>query len=89
MKLTNKYYLAYIYLIIATSLWAGNILVAKIAHSIMLEPIKLSFYRNIITILILLPFAIRKLIQNYKIKSSEYDLILLEIKKNFFYELSL
>ena len=77
MKLTNKYYLAYIYLIIATSLWAGNILAAKIAHSIMLEPIKLSFYRNIITILILLPFAIRKLIQNYKIYLKNYKIIIL------------
>ena len=51
----------YIYLIIATALWGGNIIAAKIASNIMLEPIKLSFYRNIIVILILLPFVIKNI----------------------------
>ena len=47
---TSKNYLAYIYLICATALWGGSIIAAKIASIIMLEPIKLSFYRNIIVI---------------------------------------
>ena len=45
----DKYKLitAYLFLIIATALWGGNIVAAKIASIITLEPIKLSFYRNI------------------------------------------
>ena len=50
----DKYKLitAYLFLIIATSLWGGNIVAAKIASIITLEPIKLSFYRNIVVIVI-------------------------------------
>ena len=59
----DKYKLitAYLFLIIATSLWGGNIVAAKIASIITLEPIKLSFYRNIVVIVILLPFIINKI----------------------------
>ena len=52
----TKIFLPYIYLIIATALWGGNIIAAKIASNIMLEPIKLSFCRNIIVILILIAY---------------------------------
>ena len=61
---TSKNYLAYIYLICATALWGGSIIAAKIANIIMLEPIKLSFYRNLVVIFILLPFVFNKLITN-------------------------
>ena len=44
---------AYLFLIFATALWGGNIIAAKTASIVTLEPIKLSFYRNIIVILIL------------------------------------
>lgn len=59
----DKYKLitAYLFLIIATALWGGNIVAAKIASIITLEPIKLSFYRNIVVIVILLPFIINKI----------------------------
>ena len=59
----DKYKLitAYLFLIIATALWGGNIVAAKIASIITLEPIKLSFYRNIVVIIILLPFIINKI----------------------------
>ena len=59
----DKYKLitAYLFLIIATALWGGNIVAAKIANIITLEPIKLSFYRNIVVIVILLPFIINKI----------------------------
>ena len=77
MKLPDNFSLAYVYLIIATSLWGGNIIAAKIAHTVMLEPIKLSFYRNIITILILFPFAIKKLIINNKLYRSYFYIIIL------------
>ena len=59
----DKYKLitAYLFLIIATALWGGNIVAAKIASIITLEPIKLSFYRNTVVIVILLPFIINKI----------------------------
>ena len=57
----SKIILAYVFLILATALWGGNIIAAKIASNIMLEPIKLSFYRNLIVLLILLPFTINKI----------------------------
>ena len=56
-----KFITAYLFLIIATALWGGNIVAAKIANIITLEPIKLSFYRNIVVIVILLPFIINKI----------------------------
>ena len=56
-----KFITAYLFLIIATALWGGNIVAAKIASIITLEPIKLSFYRNIVVIVILLPFIINKI----------------------------
>ena len=52
---------AYIFLIFATALWGGNIIAAKVASIISLEPIKLSFYRNIVVIIILLPFVFYKI----------------------------
>jgi len=65
----DKYKLitAYLFLIIATALWGGNIVAAKIASIITLEPIKLSFYRNIVVIVILLPFIINKIKIIFKI----------------------
>ena len=69
----SKNSLIYLYLIIATALWGGNIIVAKLASNFLFEPIKLSFYRNIVVIIILLPFILNKLnflfnqfIQNWK-----------------------
>ena len=52
---------AYIFLLFATALWGGNIVAAKVASIISLEPIKLSFYRNLVVIIILLPFVFYKL----------------------------
>ncbi len=73
----SKNYLAYIYLICATALWGGNIVGAKIASIIMLEPIKLSFYRNLVVIFILLPFAFNKLITNQEIYKKNWKIIIL------------
>jgi len=57
----SKNYIAYLYLIGATSLWGGNIIAAKIASNISFEPIKLSIFRNLVVIIILIPFVINKL----------------------------
>ena len=73
----SRNYLAYILLICATALWGGNIVAAKIASNIMLEPIKLSFYRNLVVIFILLPFAFNKLITNQEVYKKNWKIITL------------
>jgi len=64
-------------LIFATSLWGGNIIVAKIASNVMLEPIKLSFFRNIVVILILTPFIINKIKEIYIIFLKHWKIIII------------
>ena len=46
----SKILSAYVILIFATALWGGNIVAAKIASNITLEPIKLSFFRNLVAV---------------------------------------
>ena len=68
---------AYIFLICATALWGGNIVAAKIASNVMLEPIKLSFYRNLVVIIILLPFIFNRIKILYKIFKKNWKIIVL------------
>ena len=74
MDKTRVFY-AYIFLIFATALWGGNIIAAKTASIITLEPIKLSFYRNIVVILILIPFVANKIQFIYKIFIKNWKII--------------
>ena len=67
---------AYIFLIFATALWGGNIVAAKVASIISLEPIKLSFYRNIVVIIILLPFVFNKIKIIYEIFKQNWKIII-------------
>tara|TARA_B100000686_G_scaffold330223_1_gene392252 strand:- start:1496 stop:2407 length:912 start_codon:yes stop_codon:yes gene_type:complete len=62
----SKIISAYFFLIFATALWGGNIIAAKIASIVSLEPIKLSFYRNLVVIIILFPFIFKKINSLYK-----------------------
>ena len=73
----NNFFLAYIYLIIATGLWGGNVLAAKIASNIFLEPIKLSFYRNLVAAIIIFPFIIKKLIKDKSLYLLNWKIIVL------------
>ena len=67
---------AYIFLIFATALWGGNIVAAKVASIISLEPIKLSFYRNLVVIIILLPFVFYKIKIIYEIFKQNWKIII-------------
>ena len=67
---------AYIFLIFATALWGGNIVAAKVASIISLEPIKLSFYRNIVVIIILLPFVFYKIKIIFEIFKQNWKIII-------------
>ena len=72
----SKIFSAYIFLIFATALWGGNIVVAKIASIVSLEPIKLSFYRNLVVIIILLPLVINRINVIYKIFKNNWKIII-------------
>jgi len=71
----SKIFPAYIFLICATALWGGNIVAAKIASIVTLEPIKLSFYRNLVVLIILLPFVFNRIKFAYEIFKKNWKII--------------
>ena len=72
----SKIISAYVFLIFATVLWGGNIVAAKVASIVTLEPIKLSFFRNLVVIIILLPLVINRINIIYKIFKKNWKLII-------------
>jgi drug/metabolite transporter (DMT)-like permease len=73
----SKIISAYIFLIFATALWGGNIVAAKIASIFTLEPIKLSFYRNLVVIIILLPLVFNRIKLIYEIFKKNWKIIII------------
>ena len=71
----QKKYLAYTSLVFASALWGGNIIVAKIASNIFLEPVKLSFFRNLVVIVILFPFVFNNLKKIYDIFKKNWMIV--------------
>jgi len=72
----SKILSAYVILIFATALWGGNVVAAKIASNITLEPIKLSFFRNLVVIFLLLPFVYQKISIIYYIFKKNWKIII-------------
>ncbi len=72
----SKILSAYVILIFATALWGGNIVAAKIASNVALEPIKLSFFRNLVVIFLLLPFVFHKISIIYAIFIKNWKIII-------------
>ena len=72
----SKILSAYIFLIFATALWGGNLVAAKFASIVTLEPIKLSFYRNLVVIIILLPFVFYKIKIIFEIFKQNWKIII-------------
>ena len=68
---------AYIFLLFATALWGGNVIAAKIASIISLEPIKLSFFRNIVVVIILFPLVFNKLKIIYEVFIKNWIIIII------------
>ncbi len=67
MKLNNPFYLASIYLVLASLFWAGNFVVGKAASIIDIPPISLNFYRWFSACLVLLPFTYKELINKRRV----------------------
>ena len=62
--MVNKYLLAIILLIASSFFWSGNFLSGKIAHLTDLTPFKLSFFRWLLALLILLPFTYSQILKD-------------------------
>ena len=73
----SKILSAYIFLIFATALWGGNVIAAKIASIISLEPIKLSFFRNLVVVIILFPLVFNKLKIIYEVFIKNWIIIII------------
>jgi drug/metabolite transporter (DMT)-like permease len=56
--------MAYIMLILATSFWAGNFIVGKVATLFEIPPITLNFYRWFVAWIILAPFTMREVLKS-------------------------
>lgn len=73
MKNDDSLVLGYVFALGATAIWSGNFIIARDLNE-SIPPISLAFYRWLVAILVLFPFAIKKLISDWNL-----------IKKNFKY----
>ena len=58
---------AYVMLILCTAFWSGNFIVGKVATLFEIPPLTLNFYRWFIAWIILAPFTLKEVIQNWNI----------------------
>ena len=58
--------LAVILLTASSLFWSGNFFFGKVAHITDLSPFKLSFFRWSLALLLLLPFTIKSILENFK-----------------------
>ena len=58
--------LAIILLTASSLFWSGNFFFGKVAHITDLSPFKLSFFRWSLALLLLLPFTLKSILENFK-----------------------
>ena len=69
--MTNKNYLAYLYLVLAIFCWSGNFIVGKFATLFEIPPLTLNVFRWISVWFILIPFTYKEIFKNlYYIKKN-------------------
>lgn len=74
----QKYYSGYFYAILAVIIWSGNFIAARYLKD--MPPIEISFYRWLVTFLVLTPFCIKSLIKNiYLIKGMWIKMIIISV----------
>jgi drug/metabolite transporter (DMT)-like permease len=71
--MNKNFFLAFVLLILSSFLWSGNFFTGKLAFNNDLTPFKLSFFRWLLALLILIPFTFNDINKNLHI-----------YKKNFF-----
>ena len=71
-------FLAYLYLFLTVTFWAGNFVVGKLASFYEVPPFSLNFYRWLFAWLILVPFTIPEILEkrNYIIKNYKLFIVL-------------
>ena len=71
-------FLAYLYLFLTVTFWAGNFVVCKLASFYEVPPFSLNFYRWLFAWLILAPFTIPEILEkrNYIIKNYKLFIVL-------------
>ena len=62
--MSNKNYLAYLFLVLATLCWSGNFIVGKFATLYEIPPLTLNVFRWISVWLILIPFTYKEIFEN-------------------------
>ena len=60
----RKVLFAFLLLIFSSVFWSGNFLVAKLAFNYSLSPLKLSFFRWFVALIVILPFTFSTIIKN-------------------------
>jgi len=63
---------AYVMLILCTAFWSGNFIVGKVATLFEIPPLTLNFYRWFIAWIILAPFTLKEVIQNWNIVKDNF-----------------
>ena len=69
-------FLAYIFLLLTVTFWAGNFVVGKFASFYNVPPFSLNFYRWLFAWLILMPFTISEIINKREYIISNYKIFL-------------
>jgi len=64
--MSKNFFLAVILLVASSFFWSGNFFSGKVAHLTELSPFKLSFFRWLLALLILLPFTYTQIIKDYE-----------------------
>ncbi len=79
-------FLAYLYLFLTVTFWAGNFVVGKLASFYEVPPFSLNFYRWFFAWLILAPFTIPEILEkrNYIIKNYKLFIVLGVLSSAFF-----
>ena len=70
-------FLAYLYLFLTVTFWAGNFVVGKLASFYEVPPFSLNFYRWLFAWLILAPFTIPEILEKRKYIMKNYKLFII------------
>ena len=74
-------FLAYIFLLLTVTFWAGNFIVGKFASLYEVPPFSLNFYRWFFAWLILAPFTIPEIIKKKEYIAQNYKLFIVSTYK--------
>ena len=71
----KNFFYAFILLILASFFWSGNFFTGKFAFNNNLSPFKLSFFRWLLALIVLMPFTIKDIIRDFNIYIKDIKLM--------------